>query len=153
MAKIKLRVNGKEREVDADPQMPLLWVLRERLDLTGSKYGCGVGICGACTVHVNGKAARSCTTTISDVAGKSVVTIEGLSANGDHPVQKAWIKEDVPQCGFCQAGQIMEAAALLKAHPKASDEDIDRMMKDHVCRCGTYNRIRAAIKRAAGVGQ
>jgi isoquinoline 1-oxidoreductase subunit alpha len=143
-------LNGQSKTVDVDPQMPLLWVLRDTLDLTGTKFGCGMALCGACTVHINGEAARSCSTPISSVQGKKVTTIEGLSADGSHPVQKAWIAEDVPQCGYCQSGQIMSAAALLAKKPKPTDADIDDAMSGNICRCGTYQRIRKAIHRAAG---
>ena len=148
---INVKVNGSQRQFDGDPDMPLLWYLRDLLQLTGTKFGCGMGLCGSCTVHLNGTAARSCSTYMKDVAGKEVVTIEGLSANGDHPLQKAWRQFNVPQCGYCQAGQIMQAAALLKEHPKPTDHDIDEVMQGNLCRCGTYQRIRAAIKTAAGV--
>jgi isoquinoline 1-oxidoreductase alpha subunit len=131
--------------------MPLLWVIRETVGLTGTKYACGMALCGACTVHVDGAPLRSCVTPVSVVAGKKVTTIEGLSASGDHPVQKAWIEIDVPQCGFCQSGQIMSAAALLEQKPKPTDEDIDAAMAGNICRCGTYQRIRAAIHRAAAL--
>ena len=131
--------------------MPLLWYLRDLLQLTGTKYGCGMGLCGACTVHVNGAATRSCLTPLKVAAGKTVVTIEGLSAHGDHALQKAWKDLNVPQCGYCQSGQIMQAAALLKDHAKPTDHDIDEAMQGNICRCGTYQRIRAAIKAAAGV--
>ena len=144
-----LRVNGQERSFGGDPSMPLLWYLRDELGLTGTKYGCGVAQCGACTVHVDGDAARACTTTIQEVAGKSVTTIEGLSPDGNHPVQKAWRDLNVPQCGYCQTGQIMQAAALLKQTPSPTDDDIDTIMAGNICRCGTYQRIRAAIKQAA----
>ena len=143
-------LNGKSTTVNVDPQMPLLWVLRDTLDMTGTKFGCGMALCGACTVHINGEAARSCITAISSVQGKKVTTIEGLSADGSHPVQKAWIAEDVPQCGYCPSGQIMSAAALLAKKPKPSDADIDDAMSGNICRCGTYQRIRKAIHRAAG---
>jgi isoquinoline 1-oxidoreductase subunit alpha len=143
-------LNGKSTTVNVDPQMPLLWVLRDTLDLTGTKFGCGMALCGACTVHINGEAARSCITPVSSVQGKKVTTIEGLSADGSHPVQKAWIAEDVPQCGYCQSGQIMSAAALLAKKPKPTDADIDDAMSGNICRCGTYQRIRKAIHRAAG---
>jgi len=143
-------LNGKSTTVNVDPQMPLLWVLRDTLDLTGTKFGCGMALCGACTVHINGEAARSCITPISSVQGKKVTTIEGLSADGSHPVQKAWIAEDVPQCGYCQSGQIMSAAALLAKKQKPTDADIDDAMSGNICRCGTYQRIRKAIHRAAG---
>jgi isoquinoline 1-oxidoreductase subunit alpha len=143
-------LNGKSTTVNVDPQMPLLWVLRDTLDMTGTKFGCGMALCGACTVHINGEAARSCITPISSVQGKKVTTIEGLSTDGSHPVQKAWIAEDVPQCGYCQSGQIMSAAALLAKKPKPTDADIDDAMSGNICRCGTYQRIRKAIHRAAG---
>jgi isoquinoline 1-oxidoreductase alpha subunit len=146
---IKLKVNGRDRSFDGDPEMPLLWYLRDELDLTGAKFGCGVGLCGACTVHRNGEAIRSCSTPMRDVAGKTVTTIEGLSANNDHPVQKAWMQANVPQCGYCQTGQIMQAAAFLKKNRKPTDKDIDDAMSGNICRCGTYQRIRAAIKSAA----
>jgi isoquinoline 1-oxidoreductase subunit alpha len=142
-------LNGKSQTVDVSPDMPLLWVLRDTLDKTGTKFGCGAGLCGACTVHVNGEAARSCQTAISAVAGKKVTTIESLSANGLHPVQQAWIAEDVPQCGYCQSGQIMSAVALLAKKPHPTDADIDDFMSGNICRCGTYQRIRKAIHRAA----
>lgn len=147
---VTFTLNGEPKTVDVDPQMPLLWVLRDTLDLTGTKYGCGMALCGACTVHIDGEAARSCITPISAVAGKKVITIEGLSANGSHPVQKAWMEEDVPQCGYCQSGQIMSAAALLAKKPKPTDAEIDDFMSGNICRCGTYQRIRKAIHRAAG---
>ena len=147
---IELTVNGVARQFDGDPQMPLLWYLRDRLQLTGSKYGCGIGLCGACTVHLNGDAVRSCVTAMSGVAGATVVTIEGLSEHGDHPLQQAWEAGNVPQCGYCQSGQIMQAAALLKQKPRPTDHDIDAAMEGNLCRCGTYQRIRQAIKRAAG---
>ena len=143
-------LNGKSETVNVSPEMPLLWVLRDTLDKTGTKFGCGAGLCGACTVHINGEAARSCQTPISAVSGKKVTTIEGLSADGSHPVQKAWIEEDVPQCGYCQSGQIMSAVALLAKKPKPTDADIDDFMSGNICRCGTYQRIRKAIHRAAG---
>ena len=151
MASIKFTLNGKPQTVDAAPDMPLLWVLRDTLGLTGTKFGCGMVLCGACTVHINGNATRSCATQISSVAGKTVTTIEGLSADGSHPVQQAWIEADVPQCGYCQSGQIMAAAALLakKAHP--NDADIDEVMHGNICRCGTYPNIRLAIHRAAEI--
>jgi aerobic-type carbon monoxide dehydrogenase small subunit (CoxS/CutS family) len=149
MATIKFVLNGKPQTVDVSPEMPLLWVLRDTLGFTGTKFGCGMAICGACTVHVNGISTRSCSMQISAIAGKSVVTIEGLSATGNHPVQQAWIERDVPQCGYCQSGQIMGAAALLAKNPKPSEADIDEVMKFHICRCGTYQDIRAAIHRAA----
>ena len=147
---IQFTLNGKRQSVDVEPQMPLLWVLRDTIGLTGTKYGCGVSQCGACTVHLDGRPVRSCQTTAQAVAGKRVTTIEGLSADGSHPVQKAWIEYDVPQCGYCQSGQMMAAAALLAATPKPSDADIDRAMRGHICRCGTYSDIRKAIHSAAG---
>ena len=148
---MQLRVNGVVRQYTGDPEMPLLWYLRDLLQLTGTKISCGIGICGTCTVHVNGKATRSCTLPMKQMAGKRVVTIEGLSAKGDHAVQKAWMEVNVPQCGYCQSGQIMQAAALLKEKPKPTDHDIDAAMEGNLCRCGTYQRIRQAIKLAAGV--
>jgi isoquinoline 1-oxidoreductase subunit alpha len=149
MFMISLRVNGKGYAVDVAPDTPLLWVIRENLGLTGTKYGCGMSVCGACTVHVNGEAVRSCVTPVSAVVGMEVITIEGLSADGSHPVQKAWMAEDVPQCGYCHSGQIMTAVALLTENPKPSDRDIDDAMSGNICRCGTYQRIRRAIHRAA----
>jgi aerobic-type carbon monoxide dehydrogenase small subunit (CoxS/CutS family) len=149
---IDLTINGKPRSVDVSPDTPLLWVLRDTLGLTGTKYGCGVAQCGACTVHLDGQAVFSCMTPISAAGGRKVTTIEGLSADGSHPVQRAWVEEQVPQCGYCQTGQIMRAAALLKQTPKPTDADIDASMAGNVCRCGTYQRIRAAIHRAAGEG-
>jgi isoquinoline 1-oxidoreductase subunit alpha len=146
---IKLKVNGESREFDGEPDMPLLWYLRDELRLTGTKYGCGAGLCGACTVHVNGAATRSCLIPMQSLGGKMVVTIEGLSAKADHPAQDAWRQANVPQCGYCQSGQIMQAAALLKQKPKPTDADIDTAMKGNICRCGTYQRIREAIKLAA----
>jgi isoquinoline 1-oxidoreductase alpha subunit len=151
MPAIKLNVNGKEQTVEVSPDMPLLWVLRDTLSLTGTKYGCGMSLCGACTVHVNGEAVRSCITPISRVVGKKITTIEGLSPNMSHPLQIAWVQHNVPQCGYCQSGQIMQAAALLKQKPKPTDADIDAAMRGNICRCGTYQRIRAAIKQAAEV--
>jgi isoquinoline 1-oxidoreductase alpha subunit len=145
----KLNVNGTVHQVDAEAEMPLLWVLREIIGLTGAKYGCGIAQCGACTVHVDGQPVRSCSVPGSALAGRKITTIEGLSKNGDHPVQKAWAALDVPQCGYCQSGQIMTAAALLKNKPKPSDKDIDEAMTN-ICRCGTYQRVRAAIHVAAG---
>jgi isoquinoline 1-oxidoreductase subunit alpha len=147
-----LRINGATHAVDADPAMPLLWALRDVLGLTGTKYGCGIGACGACTVHLNGQAVRSCITSIGDVGDQEVTTIEGLSPDGTHPVQRAWIASNVPQCGYCQVGQIMQAAALLKDTPKPTDQQITDAMSGNICRCGTYQRIRAAIKQAAGLG-
>ena len=149
MAIFKLNVNGKSREVDVDPSTPLLWVLRDHLQLVGTKYGCGIAQCGACTVHLDGYAARSCQTPVSSVGKQAVTTIEGLSEEGDHPVQQAWLEHDVPQCGYCQAGQIMSAVALLKAIPNPSDEQIESIMSGNICRCGTYTRIKAALKSAA----
>ncbi len=146
---MKLRVNGRLHEVDAPADMPLLWVLRELLGLTGTKFGCGMAQCGACTVHVDGNPARSCVMPVSAVGDHEVTTIEGLSPDGAHPVQRAWIEEDVVQCGYCQPGQVMAAAALLKAKPRPTDGDIDAALSGNVCRCGTYPRIRAAVHRAA----
>ena len=147
---ISFTLNGKPETVDVSPDMPLLWVLRDVLNMTGTKFGCGMALCGACTVHINGEATRSCITQISTVSGKKVTSIEGLSADGTHPVQIAWIEEDVPQCGYCQSGQIMSAVALLQKKPKPTDADIDDFMSGNICRCGTYQRIRKAIHRAAG---
>ncbi|HVO60329.1 MAG TPA: (2Fe-2S)-binding protein [Terriglobales bacterium] len=144
-----LKVNGIKRSFDGDPEMPLLWYLRDVLGLTGTKYGCGMSLCGACTVHLDGKAMRSCSTPMSRAAGRDVRTIEDLSAGNLHLLQKAWIKFNVPQCGYCQSGQIMQAAALLMAKPKPTDQDIEEAMAGNICRCGTYQRIRAAIKAAA----
>ena len=149
MATINLNINGKLQAVDVDPKTPLLWVLRDHLSLVGTKYGCGIAQCGACTVHIEGNAVRSCSLPVSAVANKEITTIEGLSENGDHPVQKAWLEHDVAQCGYCQAGQIMSAAALLKSNPAPSDEDIENTMNGNICRCATYLRIKAAIKTAA----
>jgi isoquinoline 1-oxidoreductase alpha subunit len=148
---ITLAVNGKQQRVDVSPDVPLLWVIREDLRLTGTKYGCGMALCGACTVHLDGTPVRSCVTPVSAAAGKKVTTIEGLSPQGTHPVQRAWIELDVPQCGFCQSGQIMSAAALLAQKASPSDADIDSAMAGNICRCGTYQRIRAAIHRAAAL--
>jgi isoquinoline 1-oxidoreductase subunit alpha len=150
MKTITLTVNGKKQRVEAAPDMPLLWVLRDVLNLTGTKYGCGIGACGACTIHEKGKAIRACQMTLAEAEGKSFTTIEGLSANGNHPCQRAWLEEDVAQCGFCQPGMIMTAAAFLKENPRPTDADIDREMSNSVCRCGTYGRMRRAIRRAAG---
>ena len=147
---IPITVNDKKHQVDVGSDTPLLWALRENLGLTGTKFGCGIAQCGACTVHVDGQPVRSCITPIGTVKGKRITTIEGLSANGNHPLQKAWIAEEVPQCGYCQSGQIMSAAALLATKPKPSDADIDAAMSGNICRCGTYQRIRRAIHRAAG---
>lgn len=149
MPKFALSVNGKSRTVDVDPTTPLLWVLRDHLRLVGTKYGCGVAQCGACTVHLDGVAMRSCVLPVSQVGEQAVTTIEGLAENNDHPLQEAWVEHDVPQCGYCQAGQIMNAAALLSDTPNPTDEDIDEMMAGNICRCGTYTRIKAAIKTAA----
>lgn len=146
---ITLMVNGETRKVDVDPSTPLLWVLRDSLGLTGTKYGCGIALCGACTVHVDGEPVRACTAPVSSVAGKAITTIEGLSTDSSHPVQRAWIAVDVPQCGYCQSGQIMSAAALLAKNPSPTDADIDRAMSGVLCRCGTYARIRRAIHQAA----
>jgi isoquinoline 1-oxidoreductase alpha subunit len=146
---IELTVNDKKHGVDAVPDTPLLWVLRDHIGLTGTKFGCGMALCGACTVHIDGEAHRSCVTPVSAARGKEVTTIEGLSANGEHPVQRAWVKLDVPQCGYCQSGQIMSAAALLAKVPNPSDDDIDAAMSGNICRCATYVRIRAAIHEAA----
>jgi len=151
VAKLTLTVNGRARIVNVDPDTPLLWVLRDELSLMGTKYGCGEGQCGACTVHVDGAAIRSCVTPVSSVAHQKVTTIEGLSPDGRHPVQRAWIEEDVPQCGYCQPGQIMTAASLLAFRSKPTDAEIDDAMSGNICRCGTYPRIRKAIHRAAGL--
>jgi aerobic-type carbon monoxide dehydrogenase small subunit (CoxS/CutS family) len=147
---MKLDINGQVREVDVDPGMPLLWVLRDTLAMTGTKYGCGIAQCGACTVHVDGVAKRACATPVGALEGARITTIEGLGAQGQHPLQKAWIEAQVPQCGFCQSGQIMQAASLLQENPKPSDAEIDAAMAGNLCRCGTYQRIRDAIRRAAG---
>jgi isoquinoline 1-oxidoreductase subunit alpha len=149
MAKFNVKINGKVRQVDVDPATPILWVLRDHLDLPGTKYGCGVAQCGACTVHLNGNAVRSCQLPVSALANQEITTIEGLSEKGDHPVQKAWLKHDVAQCGYCQSGQIMSAVALLKNKPKPGEEDINAFMSGNICRCGTYTRIKAAILDAA----
>jgi len=146
---ITLNVNGRSIEVDVDPQTPLLWVLRDTVGLTGTKYGCGMALCGACTVHLEGEPVRSCVTPVSAIGDQKITTIEGLSKDRSHPVQKAWMEIDVPQCGYCQSGQIMSAAALLAKTPKPTDADIDAAMSGNICRCGTYQRIRAAIHRAA----
>ena len=147
----KLIVNGKTATVEAPADMPMLWVLRDMLNLKGTKYGCGIGMCGACTIHLRGQAVRACQTYVSEAAGVPVTTIEGLSADGEHPCQLAWQEIDVPQCGYCQAGQIMSASALLAKNPKLTDKDIDAQMEGNICRCGTYLRIRQAIHRAAGI--
>jgi aerobic-type carbon monoxide dehydrogenase small subunit (CoxS/CutS family) len=149
MAVFNLKVNKKNVQVDVDPSTPMLWVLRDHLNLVGTKYGCGIAQCGACTIHLDGFAVRSCITFVDSVGDKEITTIEGLSENGDHPVQEAWIEHDVPQCGYCQAGQIMNAAAFLKSNPHPGDEEIEAAMNGNICRCGTYTRIKAAIKTAA----
>ncbi len=149
MARFPLEINGRTRSIDAEPQMPLLWVLRDLLNMTGTKYGCGIGLCGACTVHIDGTATRSCQTPVANAAGKRIVTIEGLAEKGLHSVQQAWIAEQVPQCGYCQPGQIMSAAALLAHTTQPTDADIDQAMAGNLCRCATYFRIRKAIHRAA----
>jgi isoquinoline 1-oxidoreductase subunit alpha len=149
MAQFQLNVNGEIHEVNADPTTPILWVLRDHLNLVGTKYGCGIAQCGACTVHLNGIAVRSCQLPVSSVGTNKLTTIEGLSEKGDHPVQKAWMAHDVPQCGYCQAGQIMSASALLEANPNPTDEEIESAMNGNICRCGTYTRIKAAIKTAS----
>ena len=148
---VRLRVNGKEHTLDVDPEMPILWAVRDLLGLSGTKYGCGQAHCGACTVHLDGEAVRSCVTPIRRAEGRSITTIEGLSPDGKHPLQTAWVELCVPQCGYCQSGQIMSAAALLAKRPKPSDEEIDVSLSGNLCRCGTYTRIRAAVKRAAGM--
>lgn len=147
----KVKINGVEHPIDADPTMPLLWVLRDLLNMTGTKFGCGKGLCGACTIHVNGQPVRSCLMPLAAAFGAEITTIEGLSANGDHPLQQAWIAHKVPQCGYCQSGQLMSAAALLKNNPTPSDAEIKDAMSGNICRCGTYPRIEAAIKSVAGV--
>ena len=149
MAQYTLFVNGETKTVEVDPSTPMLWVLRDHLDLVGTKFGCGIAQCGACTIHLNGPAVRSCQLPVSAVGNGEVITIEGLSENGDHPVQLAWIKQDVPQCGYCQAGQIMTATALLKQNPNPTDEEIESAMAGNLCRCGTYVRIKKAVKDAA----
>lgn len=151
MAKYNLKINGKLQAVDVDPNTPILWVLRDTLNLVGTKYGCGIAMCGACTIHLNGTAVRSCQLPVSAVGKQEITTIEGLSAKADHPVQKAWIEHDVAQCGYCQSGQIMTAVAMLRDNPKPSDEDIEATMSGNICRCGTYLRIKEAIKAAAKV--
>jgi aerobic-type carbon monoxide dehydrogenase small subunit (CoxS/CutS family) len=153
MAVFTLTINRRKRRVEADPEMPLLWVLRDLLQMTGTKYGCGAGVCGACTIHEDDVAVRSCQIPISQAAGKSYTTIEGLSDKGDHPCQKAWIEEDVAQCGYCQPGMIMTAAALIRDKPDPTDAEIDSALSDSVCRCGTYQRMRRAIHRAARMGR
>ena len=152
MADFTLRVNGSDRKISVPPETPLLWVLRDYLQLTGTKYGCGAGFCGACTVHVEGAPTRSCSIPVSQVSGKKITTIEGLSADAQHPLQLAWIAEEVPQCGYCQSGQIMAAASLLAKNPHPSEEQITAFMAGNICRCGTYERIRRAILRAASGG-
>ncbi|MBS1545218.1 MAG: (2Fe-2S)-binding protein [Bacteroidetes bacterium] len=149
MAKIDLNINGNRQTVDVDPATPVLWVLREHLNLVGTKYGCGMAMCGACTIHLNGVATRSCVLPVSAIGDKEITTIEGLSKDGDHPVQKAWMEHDVYQCGYCQSGQIMTAAALLKDNPNPTDEQIENAMNGNICRCGTYVRIKAAVKTAS----
>lgn len=149
MARVTLTVNGRNHVVDVPEDMPLLWVIRDLIGLTGTKYGCGIAQCGACTVHLDGKPIRSCITPAATLEGRQITTIEGLSPDGTHPIQLAWIAEEVPQCGYCQSGQVMSAAALLRDHPKPSDDDIDSAMAGNLCRCGTYDRIRRAIHRAA----
>jgi len=149
MASVQLTINNKSYTVDVDPQMPLLWVIRDIVGLKGTKFGCGMSLCGACTIHFDGVAVRSCTMPVSAAKGKKITTIEGISEKTDHPVQKAWIEYQVPQCGYCQSGQIMSAVALLKRNPKPTDEQIDAAMQGNLCRCGTYQRIRLAVHRAA----
>jgi isoquinoline 1-oxidoreductase alpha subunit len=149
MAKYSLKINGKTQQVDVDPSTPILWVLRDHLNMTGTKFGCGMAQCGACTIHLDGNATRSCILPVSAIGKSAITTIEGLSENGTHPVQKAWLEHDVAQCGYCQSGQIMSAAALLKSNVKPTDEDIDNAMSGNICRCGTYLRIKEAIKTAA----
>lgn len=149
MAKFNLKINGENKEVDVDPTTPILWVLRDHLDLVGTKFGCGIAQCGACTIHLDGVAMRSCQLPVSAVGSQKITTIEGLSKKGNHPVQQAWLEHDVPQCGYCQAGQIMSAAALLDNNSNPSDQDIDAAMHGNICRCGTYVRIKSAIKTAA----
>lgn len=147
---VSVTINGKDHAYDGDPNMPLLWFIRDEANLTGTKYGCGTGLCGACTVHIDGAAARSCQTTMGEAAGKRITTIEGLSADGNHPVQKAWREVSVPQCGFCQAGQIMQAAAMLEKNKQPSDAEIEKEMSGNICRCGCYQRIHTAVRLAAG---
>jgi isoquinoline 1-oxidoreductase alpha subunit len=149
MAKYKLKINGKVKEVEVDPSTPMLWVLRDSLNMPGTKFGCGIAMCGACTVHLNGMAVRSCQMPVSSIGNQEITTIEGLSEDASHPVQKAWLEHDVAQCGYCQSGQIMSAAALLKSNPSPSDEDIEASMSGNICRCGTYLRIKEAIKTAS----
>jgi len=147
---LRLRINGEAKDLEVDPEMPLLWVLRDVLGLCGTKYGCGQALCGACTIHLDGEAIRSCVTPVRRADGREITTIEGLSKDGSHPLQRAWVELAVPQCGFCQAGQIMTAASLLSKKPAPSDDEIDASLAGNLCRCGTYNRIRAAVKKAAG---
>ncbi|GAB2631929.1 (2Fe-2S)-binding protein [Emticicia sediminis] len=149
MAKYNLKINGKTQQVDVDPSTPMLWVLRDHLNMPGTKFGCGMAQCGACTIHLDGNATRSCVLPVSAIGKSAITTIEGISENGTHPVQKAWLEHDVAQCGYCQSGQIMSATALLKSNPKPTDEDIDNAMSGNICRCGTYLRIKEAIKTAA----
>jgi len=149
MEKYNLKINGKAQQVEVDPTTPMLWVLRDHLKMVGTKFGCGIAQCGACTIHLEENAIRSCQLPVSAVGDKAITTIEGLSENGDHPVQKAWLEEDVPQCGYCQAGQIMTASALLEKNPNPSDKEIETAMNGNICRCGTYTRIKKAVKRAA----
>ena len=149
MKTFSISINGKTHEVNADPSTPMLWILRDHLDMTGTKFGCGIAQCGACTVHLDGVAVRSCQLPVAAIDGQEVTTIEGLSENGDHPVQQAWLEHDVPQCGYCQAGQIMTAAALLKQNPNPNDQEIENAMHGNICRCGTYTRIKAAVKTAS----
>lgn len=151
MAKYNLKINGEMQQVDVDPSTPILWVLRDHLNMSGTKFGCGMAQCGACTIHLDGNATRSCVLPVSAIGKSAITTIEGLSANGTHPVQKAWLEHDVAQCGYCQSGQIMSASALLKSNPKPTDEDIDNAMSGNICRCGTYLRIKEAIKTAAKI--
>jgi isoquinoline 1-oxidoreductase alpha subunit len=151
MAAITFTLNGQPQTVDVVPEMPLLWVLRDTLGMTGTKFGCGMSLCGACTVHIDGVPTRTCMTSVSSIAEKEVMTIEGLSSDGNHPVQQAWMEVDVPQCGYCQSGQIMTAAALVRDNPSPTDNDIDRAMRNNICRCGTYQSIRAAIHRASEI--
>lgn len=149
MASLTIKINNQDHTIDVDPRMPLLWAIRDVIGLTGTKYGCGIAQCGACTVHLEGQPIRSCSIPVSAVAGKNITTIEGLSENNTHPVQQAWILEQVPQCGYCQSGQIMAAAALIKRNPNPADKDIETAMQGNICRCGTYTRIRKAVKTAA----
>lgn len=153
MAAFSLKINGSQHEIDVDPTTPMLWVLRDHIQMVGTKYGCGIAQCGACTVHLGDNAVRSCQLPVSSVGDQEITTIEGLSENGDHPVQEAWLEVDVPQCGYCQAGQIMTASALLKKNPNPSDEDIEKAMNGNICRCGTYTRIKKAVKMAANTNQ